>query len=556
MPRSIAARRSRRLPRHGATRGVRAARRRRSRAAGIPVDLKEGVLEKIGTTGTPQPVLAVARLPAPSLAISRERGAVGRVRSWSRSTSPIPATWARSCAARRPPAPRESWSAAERSTCATRRWCALRPGRCSACRSWRWPTAAAALDACASTASPCSAPSRPGGALDALALTAPVAFVVGNEARGLNAPLLAALDGTVTIPMAGGGVAQRGDGHHRPLLRSRAAARRAAAVNVADDARRCSTGRAPTRAAPSALHRRSTSSTPLEREHLKGRPPARGQRGDQDVRPERPPRVGQAVGAYRGAGGSRSRRGGPSSRRPPTPRRPRRPRSTSPLGAHGRGRGHLHLVTQIRRELEDIFVGLGLPRRRRSRGRGRLAQLRGAQHPARAPGPLDAGHDLRRASAERADAAAHAHVAGADPHDGDAAAADLRGRAGPRLPQRDARRPPLARVPPDRGPRRRPRPHDGRPLRHHRGVRAPAVRRRVGAHALPLRLLPLHRAVGRARGELRVLRRRRLSRVLAHRVDRARRLRDGRPQRVRRRSASTPRSGRASRSASASSASR
>jgi phenylalanyl-tRNA synthetase alpha chain len=29
------------------------------------------------------------------------------------------------------------------------------------------------------------------------------------------------------------------------------------------------------------------------------------------------------------------------------------------LGSHARPRGHLHLVTQIRRELEDIFVGLG-----------------------------------------------------------------------------------------------------------------------------------------------------------------------------------------------------
>jgi phenylalanyl-tRNA synthetase alpha chain len=29
------------------------------------------------------------------------------------------------------------------------------------------------------------------------------------------------------------------------------------------------------------------------------------------------------------------------------------------LGGHARPRGHLHLVTQIRRELEDIFVGLG-----------------------------------------------------------------------------------------------------------------------------------------------------------------------------------------------------
>ena len=29
------------------------------------------------------------------------------------------------------------------------------------------------------------------------------------------------------------------------------------------------------------------------------------------------------------------------------------------LGGHGRRRGRLHLVTQVRRELEDIFVGLG-----------------------------------------------------------------------------------------------------------------------------------------------------------------------------------------------------
>jgi phenylalanyl-tRNA synthetase alpha chain len=29
------------------------------------------------------------------------------------------------------------------------------------------------------------------------------------------------------------------------------------------------------------------------------------------------------------------------------------------LGGHGRQRGHLHLVTQVQRELEDIFVGMG-----------------------------------------------------------------------------------------------------------------------------------------------------------------------------------------------------
>src|SRR5207248_5818655 len=28
-------------------------------------------------------------------------------------------------------------------------------------------------------------------------------------------------------------------------------------------------------------------------------------------------------------------------------------------GGHGRRRGHLHVVTQVQRELEDVFVGLG-----------------------------------------------------------------------------------------------------------------------------------------------------------------------------------------------------
>ena len=36
------------------------------------------------------------------------------------------------------------------------------------------------------------------------------------------------------------------------------------------------------------------------------------------------------------------------------------------LPVRGHDRGHLHLITQIRREVEDIFLGLGLQRRRRS----------------------------------------------------------------------------------------------------------------------------------------------------------------------------------------------
>ena len=69
------------------------------------------------------------------------------------------------------------------------------------------------------------------------------------------------------------------------------------------------------------------------------------------------PRAGQAVGAYRSAvteavaarraeltAGAATDAG---------------PGLDLTLGGHGRRRGHLHLVTTIRRELEDIFVGLG-----------------------------------------------------------------------------------------------------------------------------------------------------------------------------------------------------
>ena len=60
----------------------------------------------------------------------------------------------------------------------------------------------------------------------------------------------------------------------------------------------------------------------------------------------------------------------------------------------------------------------GFDGRRGPGGRGRLPQLRGAQHPRGPSGPGDARHVLLR----RRPAAAHAHVAGADPRDAAAAA--------------------------------------------------------------------------------------------------------------------------------------
>ena len=92
--------------------------------------LKEGVLEKLGTTRTPQPVLVIAAMPPQSslasIAPGHRRGDCGRPRP--RATS------GRSCAAWRPPAPPRS-SCATASTCGARRSCGPRPVPCSASRS-------------------------------------------------------------------------------------------------------------------------------------------------------------------------------------------------------------------------------------------------------------------------------------------------------------------------------------------------------------------------------------------------------------------------------------
>jgi phenylalanyl-tRNA synthetase alpha chain len=97
----------------------------------------------------------------------------------------------------------------------------------------------------------------------------------------------------------------------------------------------------------------------LEREHLKGRASAVSEVNEaiKSFAPEDRPRAGQAVGAYRAAVAEAL-----------TARRAEFEAAAAAdtsgridltLGTHGPGRGHLHLVTQIRRELEDIFVGLG-----------------------------------------------------------------------------------------------------------------------------------------------------------------------------------------------------
>ncbi|CAA9424343.1 MAG: Phenylalanyl-tRNA synthetase alpha chain, partial [uncultured Pseudonocardia sp.] len=162
----------------------------------------------------------------------------------------------------------------------------------------------------------------------------------------------------------------------------------------------------------------------------------------------------------------------------------------------------------------------GLGGRRGTRGRVALAELRRAELRQGPPRAHHAGHVLP-GGRERP---AHAHLAGADPLAARARPARLRGVPGPHVPHRRPRRHPHPGVPPGRGDRDRPGPDDGPPQGHPRRLRPGHVRHDV-EDPVPAVVLPLHRAVGRARrvvpGEEG---RRRLGRVG--------RLRDGAPQRA------------------------
>jgi TrmH family RNA methyltransferase len=178
----------------------------RLEAAGVPVaDLKEGVLEKIGTTRTPQPVLAVAawsmstvaelaRLvtsqPAGCFVVTvdiADPGNLGTiVRSAEAAGAAAVVVTGLGVDVRNPKVVRSS------------------AGAVFGVSVVEMADAAAAVATLREYGIACLGAVATGGRPpDALDLGGPVAFVVGNEARGLNAPLLGALDGTVTIPMAG-----------------------------------------------------------------------------------------------------------------------------------------------------------------------------------------------------------------------------------------------------------------------------------------------------------------------------------------------------------------
>ena len=229
--------------------------------------------------------------------------------------------------------------------------------------------------------------------------------VVGNEAHGLDPALLAAPSTPCHDPDGRSrGVAQRRHGGHGrrasrrhgsaappvsgrrddaclddwrsgELDDARGSRRRAggaaigAGGRVADGARRA---RARSPRAALAGERRSTrrsrASRPSDRP-WPGRPSARTAAA-----------VGELVGRATARRASKRRRRPSGGRLDLTAGHPR-PRPRAPAPRHpgpARARGHLRRAR--------------VPDRRGARGRGRLAQLRGAEHPARAPGAFDAGH--------------------------------------------------------------------------------------------------------------------------------------------------------------------
>ena len=205
------------------------------------------------------------------------------------------------------------------------------------------------------------------------------------------------------------------------------------------------------------------------------------------------------------------------------PRHPPRPRRRAPAHPHLE-RDRLHLPAPR------------LLRRRRPRGRNRLLQLRIPQLPPQPPRARHPGHPRhRRPGAQappRPPAHAHPHLARPDPHHGAAAAAHPHRHPRQGAPQRRRRRHPLAHLPPGRRPLRRHQHHLLRPQRHARPRHEGPLRLQRQNALLPV-LLPLHRTQRRRPDLLHLLRRQGLPQVQALRLDRAPRLRHGRPRRLR-----------------------
>jgi RNA methyltransferase, TrmH family len=171
----------------------------------VPVfDLKEGVLEKLGSTRTPQPVLAVATIPSrPTMASLTGAGPVlvavgvsdpGNLGTLVRSAEAFGCAGIVCCGdsvdVYNPKVVRSSAGAVLGLPIVA-------------------PRAGARNDPLESLAElrgagrklyGATASGEPAWSVD---LTEPVAVVLGNEARGLSDAILAAVDGLISIPMAG-----------------------------------------------------------------------------------------------------------------------------------------------------------------------------------------------------------------------------------------------------------------------------------------------------------------------------------------------------------------
>ncbi|MFI5046009.1 MAG: TrmH family RNA methyltransferase [Acidimicrobiia bacterium] len=171
----------------------------RLRAAGVPIErLKDGVLERIGSTVTPQPVLAVAPKPRADRAVLHGNGLVlvaveigdpgnlGTIlRSAEASGVHAIVIEAGSVDAYNPKVVRAS-AGAIFGVPLLEGWSVM-----DALDELR-----GAGRACYGTAA--SGGSRP----DEVDLAAPAAVLLGNEARGLGTDVAARVDGWITIPMA------------------------------------------------------------------------------------------------------------------------------------------------------------------------------------------------------------------------------------------------------------------------------------------------------------------------------------------------------------------
>jgi len=175
----------------------------RCAAVGVPVhDLKEGVLERIGTTRTPQPVLAVARFGPAALdvvvAAARDRSALVVV---GVSDPGNLGTILRSAEAAGLGGVVVAGDAVDvRSPKVVR----ASAGSVFGLPVAVVPDALPALGALrAAGVVTVGAVARGGDAPDGIGLGRGAALVLGNEAHGLDPALTAAVDRLVTIPMAG-----------------------------------------------------------------------------------------------------------------------------------------------------------------------------------------------------------------------------------------------------------------------------------------------------------------------------------------------------------------